>query len=327
MALMGSNLFAVLPFFNGVTKMWNARTRVMSIVFALLAVALVLPAGCTQRTPSATVPVEYVAGYIPVAPLITQPQVEMASPLPQFPPRATVYRINYPAVDAAHAVEMAKKFAVAGEVREGDDMFTVTDNATGNVVEVLKTGSINYSLEASAYSKLLLNDEAQLPSTQEAEDIAIRFLEEKNLLPPEVKPFIETGVDGLSLHRVRVDFRYKIGEYRGEGPGYRYSVLVGDRGKIAGASVFYPQLETYAEVDLRSPEEALADVMKGKGSWMQFQGVRAVLDRVSLRYYLQPVLGRQEYVLPVFVFEGQGMAADGSASGTVAVIATAVKSK
>src|SRR5512142_419070 len=121
MALMGSNLFAVLPFFNGVTKMWNARTGAVSAVVAFLAAAIALPAGCTQRTPSAAVPVEYVAGYIPVAPLITQPQVEMACPLPQFPPRATVYRINYPAFDAAHAVEMAKKFAVAGEVREGDD--------------------------------------------------------------------------------------------------------------------------------------------------------------------------------------------------------------
>ncbi len=311
----------------GVTKMWNARTRVMGIVSAVLAVALVLPAGCTQRTRLAPVPAEYVAGYVPVAPLITQPEVEMASPLPQFPSKATVYRIKYPAVDAAYAIEMAKKFGVAGEIREGDEMFTVTDGTTGNFVEVFKTGSVSYSLESGAYSELLLNDQAQLPSTREAEDIAIRFLEEKNLLPPEVKPFIETDVAGLSLHWVRVDFRYKIGDYRGEGPGYRFSVLVGDAGKIAGASVFYPQLETYTEVELLSPQEALSDVVKGKGSWMQFQGVKAVLDRVSLRYYLQPVLGRQEYVLPVYVFEGQGMAADGSATGNVSVIATAVKGR
>ncbi len=307
--------------------MWSVRTGVVSVVLAFLAAAAVFPAGCTQRTPLATVPAEYVAGYVPVAPLMTQPEVEMASPLPQFPPKATVYRIKYPAVDAAYAIVMAKKFGVAGEVREGEDMFTVTDDATGNVVEVFKTGSVSYSLEADAYTKLLLNDRAQLPSTQEAEDIASRFLEEKDLLPPEVKPFTETDVDGLSLDRVRVDFRYKIGDYRGEGPGYKFSVLVGDGGKIAGASMFYPQLVTYTEVELRSPEEALSDVAKGKGSWMQFDGVKAVLDRVSLRYYLQPAIGKQEYVLPVYLFEGQGMAADGSASGTVAVIGTAVKSK
>ena len=298
------------------------------LVATALAAALIVPAGCghgNSTLPALTVPAEYIANYIPVAPVLELPAVEMVTPLPNMPQKATVFRIEYPTVDAGYAIEMAKKFDVSGEVREGDDMFTVIDSETGNFVEVFKTGSIGYSLESTASSELLLDDNAQLPSMQEAGQIAIGFLEEKGLLPPVVKPFMETDVAGLSLHRVRVNFRYRIGDYRGEGPGYRYSVLVGEGGKVAAASVFYPRLETYAEVELRSPQEALDDVVKGKGSWMQLYGEKVVLDRVSLRYYLQPVIGKQEYVLPVYVFEGTGIEADGSPGGTAAALATAVQ--
>jgi hypothetical protein len=297
------------------------------VLSAMLALALVA-AACAP--PRASVPAEYVATYLPDTSEDGQPEVEITVPLPDTPDRAMVYKLKYPSIGAQDAVQLAEKFGITGNILDGEDLFTVVDSGTGNTIEVFKTGAICFELESSEYIETLFNDNAVLPSLEEAQRIAVECLEEKGLLPLEVKRFIKAGIGGGTNVRhdthILVSFKYQIGDYQVEGPGFRYYVRVGDKGRVGEVFIFCPQVVPYAEVDLRTSAEASQDLAEGKASWMNLRGESAVIEKVSLRYYLFPVIDNQEYVLPVFVFEGSGKSADGSVAGRVGALATAVRS-
>ncbi len=300
--------------------------RTKGLVFSAV-VALTLIATACASTPQAHIPSEYVNRYLPDTSGVDQPDVEMAVPFPETAGKTPAYRIKYPDVTTRYATDMAERFGVSGEILEGDQQFTVVDSSTGNTVEVFKTGAV-YFEATNDYVDVLFNDSAELPSLQESIDIAVKYLEEKGLLPAEVKGYAKAGIGGGTTARhgthILVSFKYQIGSYQVEGPGFRYYVRVGDKGRVGEAFVFKPEVESYSEVELRTPREAFSDLTAGNCSWMDVRGKTAVIDKVSLRYYLLPVIDSQEYVLPVFVFEGSAKMADGSISGRVGALVTAV---
>jgi hypothetical protein len=151
-----------------------------------------------------------------------------------------------------------------------------------------------------------------LPSLEEAGKIVIDYLEDRELLPPDVKRFMRATKDQYG-NFIRVTFSYTIGDYRATGPGYGYgySVLVGDRGRIGKVSIYHPELEPYTEADIRLLEEAIDNLSDGKGYWATHGTGKIALYEVSLRYYFLPVIEKQEYVLPVYVFEGAGVNENG----------------
>jgi hypothetical protein len=303
------------------------RDRIkLGVWFSVLLIIPLSFASCSEKPENTSlrqpaIPLEYIDRYLPAS--TVQPEFEMATPLPDFPDKVTVYRIEYPEVTAEYAREQAAKFNVSGEIREGDDAFYVTDDLTGDDVEVFKTGAIRYFVQSESFMEMLVNEEAELPSEDEAKRAAIDYLEERDLLPLEVKEYIRVGVGATGnkpLHFL-VSFRYKIGDFQVEGPGYRYNVRIGDGGKAGGVFIFYPEVEPYAEVTLKTPHQALDDLAAGINSyWMDCRGDRAILDQVSLRYYLLPVIEKQEYVLPVYVFEGTAISKEGKEGSAAAAV-------
>jgi hypothetical protein len=300
-----------------------------AIFYTLLALSLAVLASCSVSK-QISIPDEYIASYLPDTSDFKEPEVKMGISFPDTPEKAIVFQIKYPEVTAQYAAEIAQKFDVSGEILEGEELFTVVDTVTKNIVEVWKTGAIWYDLESNAYMDVLFNDNAILPSTEEAKQIAINYLEERGLLTDKVKHYIDIGIGGGTTTRHEthylVTFRYQIGDFQVEGPGFRYAVSIGDKGRVAGVSIFYPQFESYTEVELRTPQEAYNDLVSGKGSWMNCKGEKAIFDSVSLRYYLAAINEKQEYILPVYVFEGVSYGDDGPVGGRAGVLVTAVKS-
>ena len=297
------------------------------VLLAILVLASLLftlsISGCALTSSKATIPAEYINNYI--QPDASQPQFEMAGSLPDMPEKVSAYRIKYPTVNKEYAIQQAMKFGVEGETLEGDDLFTVIDTKNGNTVEVFKTGAIWYRLNSNAYTEAFLNEQAELPTLEESGKIAVDYLEEKRLLPLEVKQFMNaTKAEKGSF--IRVTFSYRIGDYQCTGPGYGYgyAVFIGDKGIIIGVDIYHPEIESYTDIKIITPEKALEALQNGKGRWSTSGESKAVLSDTSIRYYFSPWPERQEYVLPVYVLEGVGIKADGTVSKQVIAIAPAV---
>lgn len=124
-----------------------------------------------------------------------------------------------------------------------------------------------------------------------------------------------------------LSFRYHIGEYPVEEPGFRFLVRIGNKGVVGEVFIYNPQVEVYTEVEVISVEQAFESLQKGNGSWTTYNEKSIDLNEVELRYYLFPVTETQEYILPVYVFHGYGKNDDGVKGNKAQAITNATKVK
>jgi hypothetical protein len=291
----------------------------------ILLVLILLPCqiiGCAEEISS--IDPEYVRTYVPQT-AGALPEFIAAFSVPEMPEQADTYRIVYPTVTESFVIETARKFGVTGTVTEGTDGFSVVDEQTGSTLEVFTSGAIWYNPEP--YREIHFSENAALPSEKEAVGIAVQFLEERDLLPSENKQYAKAGTGGTIQGKpghILVSFRYTIGEHPVEGPGFRFLVRVGNNGEPGEVFIYCPEVERRKSVLLLPVEKAFGELQKGNGSWTTYNEKTIILEEVELRYYLQPVNETQEYVLPVYVFQGYGLNDDGTQGNEAQAIVNAV---
>ena len=91
----------------------------------------------------------------------------------------------------------------------------------------------------------------------------------------------------------------------------KFGVRIGDKGKLEEIMIMHRELEPYQDVPTKSPAEAFED-LKNRNDCMLSSPyspppgcTKIVIDEVYLAYYMEPIVRKQEYVVPVYKFEGK----------------------
>jgi hypothetical protein len=96
------------------------------------------------------------------------------------------------------------------------------------------------------------------------------------------------------------------------GPGAKFGVRIGDGGEVVSVYRVWRETEPYKEISIRAPQEAYQDLPAGKGSYLaSSQCKKVVVESVSLAYWMEAADEKQEYVVPVYEFQGKCLDAEG----------------
>jgi hypothetical protein len=155
-----------------------------------------------------------------------------------------------------------------------------------------------------------------LPSEEEAKEIATQFLAQVGLLPPgayasEVVVGGSCGGDGMEIHvaHLLVRFAWEIDGF--PATDTKFGVRIGDGGEVVQVTRVWKETEPYKEISIRSPQEAYQELVAGEGSCPVPSGCRKmVIEKISLAYWMEPRIEKQEYVVPVYEFKGKCLDAE-----------------
>ncbi len=239
-----------------------------------------------------------------------QPTIKMEVKFPEVPGKLMVYKVKEPEVTKGNFIKMAEKFGLKGNVMETKDKFILKNGSVE--LEIIKTsGRITYGDISEMYGNL--SEIPNLPSEKVAFNIAINWLKNFGLMPNDAK-FSKVVRDWAEIAKkdgvrkvdtiVQVIFKREIDGFPVEGVGSKLKVYIGDGGKVVGVYKCWREIEPYKEVKLRSPEKALQMLKQmGVHGVLTPVGLNLTVKRVYIAYFAQPPTTKQEYFLPVYVFE------------------------
>jgi hypothetical protein len=244
-------------------------------------------------------------------PLGTAPAVsfELAAPLPDFPDKLQVYKMVKPEVNEEYVKALGAKFGLIGEISEGTENYLLRDNQTQTSLEVYKpTGTFWYHLRSYLRipSEEIIKNPPVLPSDAEALKIATDFLVERDLLPKgDVAYRVDVGARfGEIPTLLLVIFKHEI---EINGPGARHGVRIGDGGKVVEVFINPTNplvLPTLEMVAVKSIEQAYQEMLTNRNFHAPSMAQKVKIDNVTVAYWLEAIGQGQEYVAPVYKFQG-----------------------
>lgn len=220
-----------------------------------------------------------------------------------------VYRTLPPVVTDEKTLEFAKKFNVTGALRESA---VVQSKDLRYGIEISKiSGSLRYMDQNRPNANL---DAPQyLPSDNEAVRIATKFLKDRDLYPEgAVNPttYRENAYSGentITFGQIGVWYHRVINGLNVEGT--QYVVYIGGNGDVIGYYANWRDYEPYREFPLVSPEIAFEKLkIKGVPVGMNPKDTMVAIDNVYLAYHTKAGAYAEDYLEPVWVFEGNVMA-------------------
>jgi hypothetical protein len=102
-----------------------------------------------------------------------------------------------------------------------------------------------------------------------------------------------------------VDFPYYIDGTEAAGPGSKIEVSIGDKGQVVGVLSSWRPVSPLGTDNIISEQRAFQDLIQGKGSLeVPVECKQVVVDKVQLKYWLDPPSEKQDYAVPVYEFTG-----------------------
>jgi hypothetical protein len=281
------------------------------------------------------------------------PAVEAPSGNPGFelaatdlPPNNTmiVYRVKKPVVTTDSVREIGGKLGFEGGAGyiDRETKIAMLDDGAEEVRQLsvwVNSGAVEYAIVYP--DKLYPPEPPNLPSEEEAKQIAIDFLAQSGLLPPdatvdgsyeaevviggtyaieeevpqevlkeggEIKPEV---IEEYVTHLL-VRFHRQIDGFPVIGSGNKFGVRIGDEGEVVTILKVWREVAPYNEVVINTPEQAYQELKSGAGSYYApLDCERVVVEQVYLAYWMEPLDQYQEYVVPVYEFKGKCLDKDG----------------
>lgn len=257
----------------------------------------------------------------PIA-LISEPQSGSFTRLPSLSasvdlPKAgsvMVYKVVRPTVDASAVRTMASDLGIEGDDVGEDEGYLFLRGAAGTLSVDKTSGAFFYDTPQLEGNGQPLKDVRE-DSYYRAE--AEKFLKEKGWLPESAvyagvaKELMmatdKEGKETTSPLTIEVLFHSKdLGDLRWAGIGPKISVFFGEGAQLTGVSVYWPKVEPYKEYPTISGEEAMKNIVAGKGSIVEADQAdgEAIVQEAELVYWCDPVGYPQEFVAPYYCMKG-----------------------
>jgi hypothetical protein len=212
-------------------------------------------------------------------------------------------------------ISLGKKFNIPEptEIKETKEGFSIAAKDGSAYVLLLNSGWIEYT-NSIRDTVNPFDVPANLPSDDEAEKIATRFLEDRDLLPSGATVIRTThgqilgtsskGSDAVVWEDINVWYGRKLSGYPVEGT--QLMLAIGAHGDPIEFIMNWRNYESYKELAVKTPEQAFQE-LKTNGVAV---GVMDKPDKISindmyLAYKTKPASEKEEYLEPVWVFKGE----------------------
>ncbi len=240
---------------------------------------------------------------------------QLDASLPDTPDTVPVYRLKYPDVTEEYALNIGNQFGVSEPsvtyFSSETGIYSLKNEYTGERLEIAtETGAISYHY-IDIGGRLYPAEKPPLPDDETAKDIALNFLEEKGLLTPDIRveKVVPGGTYGYGIAHLSVVFDYDIGDFPAVGIGKKMSVRIGDEGEVVQAQWYHAEYETTdMEVSIKTAQQAYKELINNQLMLQPLgmeEGRKVRITEVSLGYYLDSMTQAQDYVYPVYIFEGE----------------------
>lgn len=251
-----------------------------------------------------------------------------------------VYRVKNREVTPAAVQEIGKILGIDGEALPVEDgkKISMMGYSRGQSLQLLvwvDSGAIELRCGDTG-AQLYPSLKPDLPSNEQAKQIALDFLEDIALLPSneeikaceivnggsysqvylemveETGKVIEKTVEEYPTHLL-VRFPRMIDGHLVVGPGAKFGVRITDGGEVASIVRAWRNIEPYKDFEVKSPEEAYKQLEGGLGSHSLPPGCAHVsIQEIELGYWMDSMDEQQDYVAPVYVFKGKCFDEDGN---------------
>jgi hypothetical protein len=255
-----------------------------------------------------------------------------------------VYRVENPAVTTESVNEIGKKLGFEGGANYIDEKIKIAmlDEGAEEVRQLsvwVNSGAVEYAIVYP--DKLYPLEPPNLPSEEEARQIATDLLAQSGLLPADAaigngleaevlaggtygvrekinKEVAEEGEeikqegDEEYVTHLLVRFHRQIDGFPVTGSGNKFGVRIGDEGEVVAILKVWREITPYNEVVINTPQQAYQELISGTGSYYApLDCEKVVVEQVYLAYWMEPLDQHQEYVVPVYEFKGKCLNKDG----------------
>ncbi|MDD3621302.1 MAG: hypothetical protein PHQ81_02725 [Methanofollis sp.] len=238
----------------------------------------------------------------------------VSAPIPSTPEQVTLYKVVKPTVTSELVSSIAGAMDLKGKVRVAYDEMFLSDGP--------------YSLEVNTRSGRIAlidiprwaipNDKdlpENLPSDEEAVEIATKYLKEKDLMPhdavlldvqhPQAITTKEGKVIDIGYEAIQVSYGRTIGGL----PviGSELMVEIGGGGDILNVYKLWRDYTPGEECSIITPEAALEE-MKSVGIFADTKSRQTVeITEIELGYYEAQAMEDPAYFVPIYIFKGSIM--------------------
>jgi hypothetical protein len=257
-----------------------------------------------------------------------------------------VYKVEDPLVTIDSVEEIGRKLGFEGSAGyiDGDTKIAMLDEGTEEVRQLsvwIDSGAVEYAIVYP--DKLYPPEPPDLPSEEEARQIAIDFLAQSGLLPPDaaagggcevevlaggtygVEQEQEAPQEGVEeggeigpevveeyVTHLLVRFHRQIDGFPVTGPANQLGVRIGDEGEVITVLKAWREVTPYSEVVVKTPEQAYQELKSGAGSYYApLDCEKVVVEQVYLAYWMEPLDQHQGYVVPIYELKGKCLNKDG----------------
>lgn len=231
---------------------------------------------------------------------------------PSTPEEVVLYRVVEPEITTELVSSIAEAMGLKGTTRESHGQILLSDDP--------------YSLEVHTKSGRVAlidiprwmnpNDKdlpSNLPSDDEAIEIATRYLEETGLAPPDatlcgvdhpqIVEYNEDGeVIGIAFEDVQVSYSRTIDDR--PVVGSKLTVEIGGGGDILNVYKLWRDYTPEKEIAVITPQDAFEE-LKAVGLAVDEKDQTAVVTGIELGYYEAPAMDEPAYLVPVYIFRGE----------------------
>jgi hypothetical protein len=235
-----------------------------------------------------------------------EPNLVFKGPFPKLPTEMMVYQVKEPRITEEYVRELAHKhfgMPADAELKRSKGMGLYWLRSSTNLFHV-DPGNGSFNIDEISR---IQEDRPETwvkenyPSKEESGRIAEEYLKSHNLL--EGDAYLRAVADNISGSGVMsVAFGRLIGGCKTWGAGAQILVRIGLGGEVVGVHKAWQELILYRQYPVKSPEEALAELQRGKGLLMN--GDTGKVKDIALRYYTSPQ--KQRYVQPIYYFDCNG---------------------
>lgn len=232
------------------------------------------------------------------------------------------YEVVQGIMDDKTAKALAEQFGMSENIvpPEDDEYLKAADDSKKLKLRIYPEGSITYH----DFSKLwtLPKTALNLPEKGEAIDIAADYLTKKGLLPEDahVKMVVPDQLSrkdkstGEIIEKIDTNLQVIFGrELIGvpvTGPGSKLKVYIGDGGEVIGVHKVWRKLGASGATEIKSSKSAFDELKQGNWCSLPLGYDIVTINKVYLAYYEEGPGVKQDYLEPVWVFEGQSSNGD-----------------
>ncbi|MFO7774109.1 MAG: hypothetical protein R6V59_09340 [Dehalococcoidia bacterium] len=263
-----------------------------------------------------------------------------------LPPNNTmmVYKVENPVVTTDSVQQIGRKVGFEGGAGyiDRDTKIAMLNEGAEEVRQLsvwVNSGAVEYAIVYP--DKLYPPEPPDLPSEEEARQIAVDFLAQSGLLPPDAtigdsyetevvtggayaieEEVPEEGVEEAGeiepevveeyVTHLLVRFHRRIDGFPVTGSGNKFGVRIGDEGEVITILKVWREVTPYRKVAVKTAEQAYQELKSGAGSYYApLDCEKVVVEQVYLAYWMEPLDEHQEYVVPVYEFKGKCLDKDG----------------